>query len=144
MTTYLDPTKETFGRFKDLPTNDGPIHMLNLVRLHEKAIYPDGRTASGQEAYRAYADASGPVFQRLGGTQVWVGAPQLMLIGPSDEAWDLVFIAQYPSGQAFIDMLRDPVYREAVKHRQAAVADSRLLRLKPGVPGARFGEAGSS
>ena len=58
MTTYLDPTKETFGRFKDLPTNDGPIHMLNLVRLHEKAIYPDGRTASGQEAYRAYADAA--------------------------------------------------------------------------------------
>ena len=55
-----------------------------------------------------------------------------------------MFIAQYPSGQAFIDMLRDPVYREAVKHRQAAVADSRLLRLKPGVPGARFGEAGSS
>ena len=141
MTTYLDPTKETFGRFKDLPTDDGAIHMLNLVRLRAKAIYPDGRDASGRDAYRAYADESGPVFRRLGGTQVWVGAPQLMLIGPSDEAWDLVFIAQYPSGQAFIDMLRDPVYREAVKHRQAAVADSRLLRLKPGTPGEGFGEA---
>jgi hypothetical protein len=26
-------------------------------------------------------------------------------------------------------MLRDPDYREAVKHRQAAVSDSRLIRL---------------
>lgn len=141
MTGYVDPTKETFARFKDLPTADGPIHMLNLVRLREKAAYPDGRDVSGREAYRAYSHESGPVFRKLGGKQHWVGTPQLMLIGPADELWDLVFIAEYPSGQAFIDMLRDPVYREAVKHRQAAVLDSRLLRLKPGVPGETFGEA---
>jgi hypothetical protein len=40
-----------------------------------------------------------------------------------------------------VAMLRDPVYREAVKHRQAAVADSRLIRLAPAIPGAVFGEA---
>ena len=37
-------------------------------------------------------------------------------------------------------MIRDPVYREAVKHRQAAVADSRLIRLAPLAPGRAFGE----
>lgn len=139
MTGYVDPTKDTFARFKDLP-RDQPIHMLNLVKLRNQAAYPDGRTATGGEAYRAYARESGPVFRRLGGKQFWVGAPQIMLIGPPDEFWDLVFIAEYPTGQAFIDMLRDPVYREAVKHRQAAVEDSRLLRLKPGTPGEMFGE----
>ncbi len=36
-------------------------------------------------------------------------------------------------------MIRDPVYREAVKHRQAAVEDSRLIRLAPGAAGAGFG-----
>ena len=32
MTGHIDPTKETFGRFRE---NDrpGPIHMLNLVKL---------------------------------------------------------------------------------------------------------------
>jgi hypothetical protein len=35
-------------------------------------------------------------------------------------------------------MIRDPVYRAAVKHRQAAVADSRLIRLAPGAAGAGF------
>ena len=140
MDGHIDPTKESFGRFKDLPT-DRPIHMLNLVRLRAEAAYPDGRKASGLEAYRAYAKKSGPVFARLGGRQVWIGRPELTLIGPPSEPWDIAFIAQYPSGAAFVTMLRDPVYRQAVKHRQAAVADSRLIRLAPAIPGAVFGEA---
>jgi uncharacterized protein (DUF1330 family) len=141
MDGHIDPTKESFGRFKDLPTNR-PIHMLNLVRLRADAAYPDGRAASGLEAYRAYARESGPVFARLGGKQVWIGRPELTLIGPQSEHWDIAFIAQYPSGQAFIEMIRDSVYREAVKHRQAAVADSRLIRLTPATPGTVFGEEG--
>lgn len=140
MTNHIDPTKEDFALFKDLP-RDKPIHMLNLVKLRERAAYADGRQATGLEAYRAYGRESGPVFRRLGGRQVWIGKPQLTLIGPRMERWDLAFIAEYPSGAAFIEMLRDPVYREAVKHRQAAVEDSRLIRMQPGKPGAAFGEA---
>lgn len=64
-----------------------------------------------------------------------------MLIGPADERWDAVFIAQYPSAEAFVAMLRNPEYREAVKHRQAAVEDSRLIRLAPSLAGPSFGEA---
>ena len=139
MTSHIDPTKEDFALFKDLP-RDEPIHMLNLVKLREQAAYADGRQASGLEAYRAYGRESGPVFRRLGGRQVWIGKPMLTLIGPRSERWDLAFIAEYPSGAAFIEMLRDPVYREAVKHRQAAVEDSRLIRMQPGKPGAAFGE----
>ena len=45
----------------------------------------------------------------------------------------------FSSVAAFVEMIRDPVYREAVKHRQAAVADSRLIRLQPGEAGAGFG-----
>ena len=36
-------------------------------------------------------------------------------------------------------MIRDPVYREAVKHRQAAVLDSRLVRMQPSETGSGFG-----
>jgi uncharacterized protein (DUF1330 family) len=52
----------------------------------------------------------------------------------------LCFVAEYPSADAFIAMLRDPEYRAAVIHRQAAVADSRLVRLRPQTAGAAFGE----
>ena len=44
----------------------GPIHMLNLVRLRDVAVYPDGRNVSGAEAYAAYCRESGPLFLRLG------------------------------------------------------------------------------
>jgi uncharacterized protein (DUF1330 family) len=138
MTGHIDPTKETFARFR---ANDrpGPIQMLNLVRLRKRAAYPDGREASGAEAYAAYGRESEPVFTRLGGKIVWRGRFELMLIGPGDERWDLCFIAEYPSVQAFVEMVRDPAYREAVKHRQAAVKDSRLIRTAPGGAGVGFG-----
>ena len=141
MTGYIDPTKEDFARFREMQ-REGPIHMLNLLRFRETAAYDDGTVATGAEAYRSYGRESGPIFAHLGGRQVWVGKPELMLIGPSDEQWDLAFIAEYPSVDAFVAMLRDPDYRNAVRHRQAAVADSRLIRMQPAAPGARFGEIG--
>ena len=137
MIGHIDPTKETFAAFR---ANDraGPIHMLNLVRFRDKAAYPDDRNATGAEAYAAYGRDSYPVFSRLGGRIIWRGSFELMLIGPSDEKWDECFIAEYPSVAAFVEMIRDLVYREAVKHRQAAVLDSRLIRLAPAEVGAGF------
>jgi uncharacterized protein (DUF1330 family) len=62
-----------------------------------------------------------------------------MLIGPADKAWDLCFIVQYPKPEAFVEMLKDPEYREAMPHRQAAVLDSRLIRMAPLPVGNDFG-----
>lgn len=135
---FIDPTRDSFARFRALD-RQGPVHMLNLLRFRAVAAYDDGTVATGAEAYSNYARESGPVFKRLGGRQIWVGRPELMLIGPQSEIWDLAFIAAYPSGAAFVEMLRDADYRKAVRHRQAAVADSRLIRMEPGEPGAEFG-----
>lgn len=138
MTHFIDPTKDAFAAFR-ADSRAGPVHMLNLVRFREMALYEDGRTTTGAAAYAAYGRESQPVFARLGGRIVWRGRFELMLIGPASEAWDECFIAEYPSVAAFVEMLRDPVYRQAVKHRQAAVADSRLIRLAPAAMGAGFG-----
>src|SRR5260221_8727068 len=116
---HIDPTKEVFAQFR---ANDrpGPIHMLNLVRLRAQAAYPDGRTATGAEAYAAYGRESGPVFERLGGRIVWQGRFELMLIGPTEERWDHFFIAEYPGVAAFPAMIPHPVYREPAKNPPAA------------------------
>ena len=141
--SYIDPDRGAWEVFKSLP-RDQPIQMLNLIRLRAEAIYPDGhpdqgKGLSGQEAYRAYGRTTAHIFARVGGRQVWVGKPQVMVTGP--EAWDVAFIAEYPSSQAFLDMVRDPEYRGLVAHRTAGVADSRLLRLEPvDDPGEGFGE----
>ncbi|MCR5860019.1 DUF1330 domain-containing protein [Mesorhizobium sp. J428] len=139
MSGHIDPTRERFGEFRRLP-DDGPVHMLNLVRLRERAAYPDGREASGREAYAAYGRESGPIFRRVGGRIAWSGDIRLMLIGPEEERWDICFIAEYPSAAAFVEMVKDPDYQKAVVHRQAAVEDSRLIRTAPKPAGAGFGE----
>jgi uncharacterized protein (DUF1330 family) len=144
MAGSIDPLREQFEAFKALP-RDTPLQMLNLIRLRDTAAYPEGhpdhgKNLSGLEAYRAYGRSSGPIFRRVGGKQVWAGRPEVVVTGPADEKWDLAFIAEYPSGAAFLAMVTDPEYREHVKHRQAAVLDSRLIRLKPLNPGATFGE----
>jgi len=110
MTGYVDPTKQAFAEFRQ-GNREGPIHMLNLVRLHAQARYPDERKATGAEAYAAYGRESRLVFTRVGGRIVWQGKFELMLIGPSEERWDYCFIAEYPSVSAFVEMIRDPVYR---------------------------------
>ena len=144
MAGSIDPLREQFDAFKALP-RDTPIQMLNLVRLKPKADYPPdhpdhGKDLTGLDAYRAYGRTSGPVFARVGGRQIWAGRPETVVTGPTDERWDLAFIAEYPSAGAFLAMVTDPEYREHVKHRTAGVEDSRLIRLAPMTPGETFGE----
>ena len=144
MSNYTNPTREAFGQFVAME-REGPVAMLNLVRLRGKAEYEDDykgdREVSGKQAYAEYGRTAGKVFARVGGKQIWLGVPELMLIGPSDENWDIAFIAQYPNSKAFVEMVKDPEYQAIVFHRTAAVADSRLLRLNPVEPGAEFGSS---
>ncbi len=137
MTYYIDPERDQFDAFKALP-RDKPVMMLNLLRFRDKAAYEDGREATGREAYEAYGRESGPIFHRVGGEIIWRGAPELMLIGPQDKHWHLMFVARYPTAAAFLEMVTDPDYQKAVFHRRAALIDSRLIRTGD-VEGGRTG-----
>ena len=142
--SYIDPDRQAWEIFKSLP-RDTPIQMLNLVKVKPLADYPlghldHGKGLTGLEAYRAYGRTTADIFARVGGRQIWAGKPQVLVTGPMTEAWDLAFIAEYPSSDAFMEMVRDPDYRVLVAHRTAGVEDSRLLRLSPVTPGDGFGE----
>ena len=132
---FVDPSRAQFEAFKALP-REVPIHMLNLLRFNDQATYPDGhshagRGLSGREAYAEYGRTSGPIFARVGGSIIWRGVMQAMVIGPDDKQWDASFIARYPTSAAFLEMVTDSDYRIAVVHRQAAVLTSRLIRFQP-------------
>jgi uncharacterized protein (DUF1330 family) len=130
-------SREAFAAFRadDRP---GPVQMLNLIRLNGEAQYPDGPHGGGSEAFAAYGRISAPVLARLGGRILWRGGFEQVLIGPRGERWDICFIAEYPSVEAFAAMFRDPIYREAMVHRQAAVRDCRLIRLAAQEAGVTF------
>lgn len=132
---YVDPSRESFDAFKALP-RDTPIQMLNLLQFRDVAAYPAAhdyaaRGLTGREAYATYGLTSGPVFARVGGSVIWRGRMDAMVIGPQDKQWDAAFIAQYPNAGAFMAMVTDADYRLAVVHRQAGVLTSRLIRFAP-------------
>ena len=130
---YTSFSDETWRAFR-AENRPGPLQMLNLIRLREKAIYPDGRATAekamtGLEAYAEYSRISAAPAQACGMRIVWRGRFEMTLIGPETEQWDICFVAEYPGIEAFVSLMRDPDYRTAMAHRQAGVADSRLIRL---------------
>lgn len=132
---FVDPSRENFDAFKALP-RDTPIQMLNLLRFRDHAAYADGHAnankgLTGRQAYAEYGRTSGPIFTRVGGSIVWRGRMEAMVIGPTGKHWDMAFIARYPNAAAFMEMVTDPAYRIAVVNRQAAVLTSRLIRFAP-------------
>lgn len=137
MSDHTTFSREAFAALR-ADGRPGPVQMLNLIRLHAEARYPDGPRGGGREAFAVYGRISAPVLARLGGRILWRGGFEQALIGPDGERWDICFIAEYPSIEAFASLFRDPVYREAMAHRQAAVKDCRLIRLAPAEAGVTF------
>lgn len=138
MKNNIDPRPDQFAHFKSLP-RETEIMMLNLIELKQIASYEDqSLSVSGADAYKRYGQESGPIFTRVGGEILWRGEPEGVLIGPQSEHWDIAFIAKYPNAGAFLAMVTDPAYQAIVFHRQAAVKDSRLIRMASSTAGYDF------
>ena len=94
--------------------------MLNLL---------DFKPAGGAERYAEYGVAVAPLLERVGGRVVFAGQAQAPVIGPSK--WDLVLLVEYPTRQAFLDMVGSPEYREIGHLRTEALERSELHPLDP-------------
>ena len=118
---FVNPTRE---QFKQLMAQDykGPIMMINLLKFKK-----DG----GREAYEKYETGAQESFQQVGGMITKRGGSLMTLIG--NEEWDEVLVAEYPSIDAFIEMQRNKGYQAAVRFRDEAIEDSRLIAVKAGM-----------
>lgn len=129
----IDPTPASFrALFAAVPPGQ-PVVMLNLLRFRERAEYGAGSghpPCSGREAYAAYARQAIRHVQAIGGRVIWQGDALHAVIAPEGEAWDEVFLVEYPSIEAFIGMVRAPAYQALAHHRTAALADSRLIATR--------------
>lgn len=133
MTSFVDPSRENWQRFKDLP-RDRPIQMLNLIKFRDLADYPEGhphhgKGLTGREAYALYKAGFQRVVAGDGAKMVWAPLMECVVTGPEGE-WDEIFVMGYPNSGVFMAMVRNEEYvRDVVPHRTAAVADSRLIRF---------------
>ena len=107
-------------------TDEGPVVMLNLLRFKEHADGVD-EGLSGAEAYARYSAATEPFLRAVGGRLRVALQAQEAVIGPEDREWDLVLLVEYPSRAKFMEMAANPESVKVHAHREAAIADSRLI-----------------
>jgi uncharacterized protein (DUF1330 family) len=60
---------------------------------------------------------------------IYAGSGTAALIGPSK--WDLVLLVEYPTRQAFLDMVSSPEFLEIADLRAGALERSELHPLDP-------------
>ena len=94
----------------------GPVVMVNLLRLRDRA------------AYKRYSELAMPLIKARGGTVLWAGDGEAVAFGDADaERWDYVVLVRYPSRAAFLDMMGSSEYAAANVHREQAVAKHVIL-----------------
>lgn len=112
------PNQEGLAAFGERAGERTPVTMLNLL-----AFVADG----GRERYEEYAAAVAPLLEQVGGRIVFAGVPAPALLG--DDSWDLVALVEYPSRQAFLEMVGSPEYEAIAGLRTEALTRSELHPL---------------
>jgi len=101
--------------------NEGPVTMLNLLRFK-----PEG----GRERYLEYGEAVAPLLEKAGGRVTYAATAAPALLG--EESWDMVLLVEYPTRQAFLDMVSSPEYGAIAHLRSKAVERGELHPLDAG------------
>jgi uncharacterized protein (DUF1330 family) len=116
--THVEGSPEQMKAFMKMEL-DGPIHMLNLLRYKEEG---------GRALYAQYSAHTLPLLAERGGKVIYRAQARKTVIG--GEAWDDVFIVEYPSKGAFLDMVLSDEYQRGVHLRHEALLDSRLVCMQ--------------
>jgi uncharacterized protein (DUF1330 family) len=112
--------QEGFAAFAARAGESTPVVMLNLL-----AFKPDG----GRERYEEYGEAVASPLAKVGGRIVFMGPPDRVLLG--EDSWDLVVLVEYPTRQAFLDMIGSAEYQAIGHLRTEALVRSQLHPIDP-------------
>lgn len=112
------PNEQGLAAFGQRVDEGGAVVMLNLL-----AFEPDG----GRARYEQYGVAVAPLLERVGGRILYAGEAAPALLGAG--RWDLVALVEYPSRQAFLDMVGSPEYQAIAHLRTEALVAGELHPL---------------
>jgi uncharacterized protein (DUF1330 family) len=108
--------------------DNGPVVMLNLVRLRERSADGNG---TGWDAYLRYSRETMPLIKGVGGTVLWAGDAEGFAFGDvPGGCWNYVVLVRYPSRGAFLAMVTSEPYARANLHRDNGVADHVIIATR--------------
>lgn len=118
MSATLEATREQIAALAVRPA-DEPVMMVNLLKF---------KTYGGLESYLRYAQEVTPHLQRVGATVRYAGTAPGVVIGDGEQPWwDTILVVEYPTPQAFLDMVTTPEYTKVHEHRAAGLERGDLI-----------------
>ncbi|MCQ4361167.1 DUF1330 domain-containing protein [Mycobacterium gordonae] len=118
MTSTLEATFDQLSTLAARPA-EAPVVMVNLLKF---------RAAGGWESYQRYAREVTPHLERVGAAVRYGGVTPGNVIGDGEKPWwDAILIVEYPTPQAFIDMVSTPEYARVHEHRAAGLERGDLI-----------------
>lgn len=119
----VDPTSAQVSALA-ASTHEGPVQMINLLRFR-----PDG----GREGYGRYMEAVPPHLDAVGARVVAFSAARVVVIGDDERPWwDAILTVEYPSIQAFLQMVTSEAYQAITQLRTDALERAELIATAPG------------
>ena len=118
MSASVETTPEQFATLAARPA-DAPVLMVNLLKF---------KAQGGLESYQRYGREVAPHLERVGGAVRYAGTAPAVIIGDGERPWwDAILIVEYPTPQAFIEMVTTPEYAKVHEHRAAALERGDLI-----------------
>ncbi|WP_406813704.1 DUF1330 domain-containing protein [Mycobacterium sp. M23085] len=114
----LEPTPEQFAALAARPA-DAPVVMVNLLKF---------KADGGLQSYLRYGQEVVPHLQRVGAKLRYAGKAPSVVIGEGEKPWwDAILVVEYPTPQAFIDMVTTQEYAKVHEHRAAGLERGDLI-----------------
>jgi uncharacterized protein (DUF1330 family) len=118
VSTALEPTPDQIAALAARPA-DAPVVMVNLLKF---------KAEGGLQSYLQYGREVAPHLQRVGATVRYAGTTPTIVIGDGETPWwDAILVVEYPTPQAFIDMVTTPEYAKVHEHRAAGLERGDLI-----------------
>lgn len=118
MSDTTDSRPVNLEAFVKLPP-DLPVFMINLLKFNG---------GDGRDRYLQYGREVQPHLDRVGAAIRYAGIDPHTVIGDADTPWwDAILVVEYPTPQAFVDMVLDEGYQKVHEHRAAALQQGDLV-----------------
>ena len=110
----IELTNEQIENLRALP-DCKPVVMANLCKYRDLSSDGDG---TGRDAYLRYSRGVISLLKERNATILWAGNVETVALGlAQDGDWDFIVLVQYPTRDAFIDMMTSAAYVECNVHR---------------------------
>ena len=119
----IDPSPQQVKAVME-STHEGPVQMINLLQF---------KPGGGLESYQCYGEEAQPHLDKIGGWIVAYSAQRQVVIGEHERPWwDAILTVEYPSVQAFVQMVTSEAYQSIAHYRTNALTRAELIATAPG------------